>query len=152
ARSVSHRAKSSSSSLFFLFQASAHHRDLPSFPTRRSSDLVETLVARGAEAAIDGAAGLAGHAQRAAVVFGNEDGLDGIALAHVEQPLARAIGGALLGVDRRRLDAAALRKLAAEVAGQVGHGVERVGAALVDPALQLAGAKRLAAPLPDQVG
>ncbi len=43
-------------------------------------------------------------------------------------------------------------KLAAEIAGQVGHGVERIGAALVHPALQLAGAKRLAAPLPDQFG
>ena len=35
--------------------------------------------------------------------------------------------------------------------GQVGHGVERIGAALVHPALQLAGAKRLA-PLPDEFG
>src|SRR3546814_16711525 len=62
---------------------------------------VETLVPGGAEAAIDRATCLAGHAQRAAVVFGDEDGFNGIALPHVEQPLARAVGRALLGVDRK---------------------------------------------------
>ena len=43
-------------------------------------------------------------------------------------------------------------ELAAEFAGQIGHGVERIGATLVHPALQLTGAKRLAAPLPDKFG
>src|SRR5699024_12818076 len=33
--------------LFFFFQAAAAHRDLHSFPTRRSSDLIKGLRARG---------------------------------------------------------------------------------------------------------
>ncbi|MNR13618.1 hypothetical protein D3C85_1300310 [compost metagenome] len=77
-----------------------------------------------AKAAIDHAAGLAGNAKGAAVVFGNEDGFDGIALPHVEQPLARAVGRALLDIDGQGLDAAVGRELAAEFAGQIGHGVE----------------------------
>ena len=45
-----------------------------------------------------------------------------------------------------------LAQLAAEIARQIGHVVERIHAALVDPALQLFGPERLAAPLTDKLG
>jgi hypothetical protein len=51
----------------------------------------ETLVPGGAEAAAHRTTGLRRNAQRAAVVFGDEDRLDGIAAAHVEQPLDGAV-------------------------------------------------------------
>ena len=50
----------------------------------------------GAEAAADRAAGLRRHAQRAAIVLGNEHGFDGVAVADVEQPLDGAVGGFVL--------------------------------------------------------
>ena len=61
----------------------------------------EALVAGGAEAAAHGAAGLRRNAQRAAVVLGNEHGLDRIAVADVEQPLDGAVGGFVLREDRQ---------------------------------------------------
>ena len=62
----------------------------------------EALVAGRAEAAADGAAGLRRDAQRAAVVLGNEHGLDRVAVADVEQPLDGAVGRLLLADDRQR--------------------------------------------------
>src|SRR5258708_19767447 len=56
----------------------------------RAEVATEALVTRGAEAATHGAARLGRHAQRAPVIFGNENGFDGIAASHVEQPLDRS--------------------------------------------------------------
>ena len=53
---------------------------------------VEALLAGGAERAVERATRLRRDAQRAAVVLGDVDHLDRIAGAHVEQPLARAVG------------------------------------------------------------
>ena len=61
----------------------------------------EALVAGRAEAAVDGAAGLRRDAQRAALRLGDEDGLDGVAVADVEQPLDRAVERDLLADDGR---------------------------------------------------
>ena len=54
---------------------------------------VEALLAGRAERAVERAARLRRDAQRAAVVLRNVDRLDRVAVADVEQPLARAVGG-----------------------------------------------------------
>src|SRR5207248_6327468 len=41
----------------FFFHCSGHHLDLPSFPTRRSSDLLERVVARLTQARANGSIG-----------------------------------------------------------------------------------------------
>jgi hypothetical protein len=102
----------------------------------------EALVPGGAEAAAHRTTGLRRNAQRATVVFGNEHSLDGIAVAHVEQPLDGAVGGACSVMTGRPADGRS-RELVAQRLGQIAHLVEVGGAALVDPAKQLRGAKAL---------
>src|SRR5262249_61199698 len=58
-----------SSSSFFFFSCAGHHRDLPSFPTRRSSDLRRDRLGAGAES---------GH--RAGVRAGGDPGDVGVEL------------------------------------------------------------------------
>ena len=74
----------------------------------------EALVAGGAEAAIHRAARLRRDAQGAAVVFRNEDRLDRIAAADIEQPLDGAVGRRLLARHRQRRDLRATRELVAQ--------------------------------------
>mmetsp|Transcript_21677 Transcript_21677/g.84466 ORF Transcript_21677/g.84466 Transcript_21677/m.84466 type:complete len:526 (+) Transcript_21677:1337-2914(+) len=97
----------------------------------------EALVAGRAEAAAHRTAGLAGHAQRAAVVFGDEYGFDRIARADIEQPLDRAVGRDMLGDDIQRADDGTAGELLAQRLGEVGHLFEVRRALLVDPAKQL---------------
>jgi hypothetical protein len=89
--------------------------------SRRCQVAAEALVAGGAEAAAHGAAGLRRHAQRAAVGLGDEDGLDGVAAADVEQPLHGAVGrtGSLSQRQGRALGHAG--ELVAQRLRQVGH-------------------------------
>jgi hypothetical protein len=104
----------------------------------------EALVAGGAEAAAHGATGLGGHAQRAAVVLGDEHGLDGVAAAHVEQPLGGAVGRDLLGQHRQaRISARPASFSRRDLARSVMDEVLR--ALLVNPAEELGGAKALLA-------
>ncbi len=107
----------------------------------------EALLAGGAEQAIDRTPGLRGDAQRAAIGFRNEHRFHGIALPDVEQPLARAIGGDVIGDDRRRPNFGTLDQRSPEGLRKIGHLIEAVLAPLVDPAHELAGPKRLFAPL-----
>ncbi|MNT52373.1 hypothetical protein D3C72_1893970 [compost metagenome] len=51
----------------------------------------ETLVPRGTEAATHGTASLRGYTQGSAIIFGNKNRLDRIAIPHVKQPLDRAV-------------------------------------------------------------
>ena len=94
---------------------------------------------------VPGAACLRGHAERAAIILRDEDGLDGIAIADVEQPLDRAVGRFVLGDDGQALDAGAAFELVPQRLRQVGHLSEVAGALLVDPAEQLGGAEPLLA-------
>ena len=61
---------------------------------------VEALLAGRAERAVERAARLRRDAQRAAVVLGDVDRLDRVAVADVEQPLARAVGRGGVADDR----------------------------------------------------
>jgi len=88
-------------------------------------------------------AGLRRDAQGGAVFLGDVDRLDRVALADVEQPLARAVGGGFFGHHRQRADLRRAGQLGAQRARQVGHAVEVAHAAVMDPAKQLGRAKRL---------
>jgi len=100
------------------------------------------LLARRAETAVHGAAGLGGDAQGAAVVFRDEHGFHGIAIAYVNEPLARAIRRRMVADDGRGAHFGARGQLVAQRLGQVRHGVEIGSAELVYPALQLFRTKR----------
>ena len=108
---------------------------------------VEALLRGRAERAIEHAAHLRGDAQRAAIVLRDEDHLEGLARIGPQQPLARAVGRALLADDLGRADLGPLVELRAKGLGEVRHRVELALAALVHPAHELAGAERLAAQL-----
>src|SRR3546814_15396350 len=62
---------------------------------------VETLGGGGTELAVERAAHLRGHAQRAAPLVGDEHRFDGVVAVHAEQPLVGAVGGGLLELDLR---------------------------------------------------
>jgi hypothetical protein len=102
----------------------------------------EPLRAGRAERAVHGAADLRGDAQRAAVILGDEHGLDGLALARLGHPFARAVGRGLLGDQLRRTDDEHGGQLGAQFLAEVGHQREVVDAAPVDPAHHLVGAVR----------
>ena len=114
---------------------------------------VEALLAGRAERAVERAAGLRRDAQRAAVVLGDVDGLDRVAAADVEQPLARAVG------RRRVADHASAPRIVgdrgeplAQRLREVGHRAEVVDEPLVHPARHLPRAKRLLAEVGEERG
>src|SRR3546814_15149722 len=77
-----------------------------------------------AELAGEGAADLAGDAERAAVFLGDVDRLDLLAVGKAEQPLARAVLGDLGQGDVRTAHRAGRGQALAEVLGKGGHGGE----------------------------
>ena len=95
-----------------------------------------------AEAAGQRAADLGRDAQGAPVVLRDEDGLDLLAVGEAQQPLAGAVARS---AARPRSRAAPPRSLppscSRSVLGQRGHGLERGGAAVVEPVEQLARAQ-----------
>ena len=107
---------------------------------------VEALLAGRAERAVERAAGLRRDAQRAAVVFRDVDGLDRVAAADVEQPLACAVARPCCRERpaARRCSASAARRSRNALA-EVAHRLDVVREPLVDPARHLARAKRLLA-------
>src|SRR5690606_38054782 len=113
---------------------------------------VEALPPGRAERAIERAAGLRGDAERAAVRLGNENGLDRLPRADVEQPLARAVRRALLADHPRRRELGDLREPLAELQAEIGHRAEIEHAALVDPAHDLARAIRLLTERDEELG
>ena len=82
----------------------------------------QPLRAGVAERAGERAADLARDAQRAAIVFGDVDGLDSpCRRASAQQPFARAVDRHLLGDDLRPVEGEASRQLGAQLLGDVGH-------------------------------
>ena len=117
-------------------------------PIARQHDLADDL-ARGevahellragvTEAAGERAADLARDAERAAVLLGDIDGLDLLAVGKAEQPFAGAVEGDLLGHDLRPREGETRRKLRTEILGDVGHGEEVGLAPHIEPAPKLA--------------
>ena len=99
----------------------------------------EPLATRGAETTVHSASCLRRDAQRTAVVFWDEDRLDCISLTGIEQPLAGAIGGEVVAQNRHALDHGIGGQARSEGLGEVGHGLEIGGLALVQPLQQLPG-------------
>ena len=83
---------------------------------------VEALLAGGAERAVERATRLARHAERAAVGLGNEDGLNRVARAHVEEPLHGPVGRHPLGDHRQSLHDRLLGQFVTQRPRKVGHG------------------------------
>src|SRR3546814_4798482 len=84
----------------------------------------QALGAGVAELAGEGAADLAGDAERAAVFLGNVDGLNLLAVGQAQQPLAGAVPGDLGDGDLGPAHRAGLGEVLAEVLGEGGHGGE----------------------------
>src|SRR3546814_16614493 len=82
----------------------------------------QALGAGVAELAGEGAADLAGDAERAAVFLGNVDGLNLLAVGQAQQPLAGAVPGDLGDGDLGPAHRAGLGEVLAEVLGEGGHG------------------------------
>ena len=121
--------------------AHAHHHHIGHWPLQQPVGHVQltndfsgrevsskALMARGAETAVDGAAGLRRDAQGAAIVLGNKDGLDGIGLSGIEQPFSGAIGGCLVRQDRQGANLGHGGQAHSERLGQIGHVLEIGGA------------------------
>jgi hypothetical protein len=111
---------------------------------------IEALLAGGAERAVEHAARLARHAQRAAVRLRNEYRLDRIALIDLEEPLARSILRQRVADDDRGINARRRGELVAQRLRDVAHAGEIRLAALMDPAQGLARAERLLALLGEE--
>src|SRR5512139_1553236 len=90
-----------------------------------------------AKRAVERAAGLRGNAQRAAARLRDVHGLDGLARAHVEQPLARAVVGLLALQHGRKRERGQLAELLAQRRTQVCHRIEIGLMPLVQPAHDL---------------
>src|SRR5690606_2434980 len=112
----------------------------------------EPLPTGRAERAGERAARLRRDTERSAVRLGDEDGLDGLARADVEQPFARAVRRALLADHARRRELGDLREPLAELQAEIGHRAEIEHTALIDPAHDLPGAIRLLAERDEELG
>src|SRR5690606_3062364 len=82
----------------------------------------------------------------------DEDRLDGLARADVEQPLPRAVRRMLVAQHIRRADLGKLLEPRPKLHAQVGHCVELADAALIDPTHDLTGAKWLLAERDEELG
>ena len=128
-----------------FFQAAVGHPDLAD-DLGHGQVAVEALAARRAELAVERAADLRGHAERAAIVFGNEDGLDAVApmptsKSHFTVPSAERCSERIAGA---RTSAIAFSFSRSDFARSV-IASKSATAALVDPLEHLARAKRLLA-------
>ena len=102
---------------------------------------LEAVKAGGAKSAAHAATCLGGNADGKLVASRHADGLDGNTVTVLEQILARAILGNLLGELCRRIEGKSLFKLLAESLGKVGHIVKRTNVLLKDPFNKLLGAE-----------
>ena len=100
---------------------------------------IEPLLAGRAKEATHCAACLSGNAQRSAVVFRNEHRLHCVAVAHIKEPLAGAVGRMLDGNDRRRFDVGQVMQLGPKALGQIAHCIKVVLAVPMHPAGKLNG-------------
>ncbi len=94
---------------------------------------VEALLAGRAERAVERAACLRRDAQRAAVVLGDVDRLHRVAVAGVEQPLARAVGGGGVADDVGPCTVAAAASVSRSGLARSVIDADVVDEALVDP-------------------
>ena len=94
---------------------------------------LEAVKAGGAKGTAHATACLGGNADGKLVTTGHTDSLDGNAVVVLEQILARAIFGNLLGELGRRVKGKSLFKLLAESLGKIGHIVKRTNVLLKDP-------------------
>src|SRR5690606_32436315 len=119
---------------------------------RNAEVAVEALAPGRAERAVERAAGLRGDAERRAARLRNEDRLDGLTRADVEEPLAGAVRRALVTQHVGRRDLGDSLEPLAELDGTAGHRGKVRDAALIDPAHDLAGAIRLLAERDEELG
>ena len=94
-----------------------------------------------AEPAIEGAANLAGHAQRAAIGVGDEDHFEIMAISRAQQPFARAIGGMLRLYHFGATDDETLAQPGTHGLGDIRHRLEISDAAMIQPVEHLLGAQ-----------
>ncbi|MNX98809.1 hypothetical protein D3C86_1312290 [compost metagenome] len=104
---------------------------------------IETLLARGAEAAIQGATRLRRDTQGAARTLRDIHGFHTTARRHPHYPLARAIGGNIFADHFRAADFSAGLELLAQDLADVAHGIEIIDAKVVNPLHQLTGTETL---------
>lgn len=93
------------------------------------------------ERAPHAASRLGGNADGKFVASGHADRLDGNAVGELEQVLARAIAGNLLGNLLGRIEGEELGKLCSERLGKVRHIIKRTNVLIEDPFAELFGAK-----------
>ena len=115
-----------------LVQGIAGDHELPE-DLARCQVAHQALGAGVAEAASQGAADLAGNAEGAAVLLGDEDRFHLVAVGQAQQPLVGAVAGKLMRGDLRPGDVIALGQLGAKGLRQAGHYREIAGAAVIDP-------------------
>ena len=122
----------------------ARHHDLAD-DLGRAEVAHQALGAGMAEAAGQRAADLRRDAQRAAIGFGDVDGLDLLPVVKAQEPFPGAVDRDLRGRDMRAAQLVALGEPLAKALRQIGHRREIGGAAVIDPLPQLARAERLGA-------
>jgi hypothetical protein len=94
---------------------------------------VEALGGGGAELAVERAAHLRRHAQRAAAFVGNEHGFDRVLAVHAQQPLVGAVFGRFIELDLRHPHFGVGFQLAAQGFAQVRHVREFGDMTVMDP-------------------
>ncbi len=95
---------------------------------------VEALFAGRAERTVERATCLRRNAQRAAIGFRNVHRLDRVRFAHVEQPLAGAVGCSRVAHDRGRPDLGVARQRFARRLGEIAHHFDAIRQPVVHPA------------------
>src|SRR5690606_9600702 len=97
----------------------------------------EALLAGGAEAAVETAAGLRGYAESSAPGLGDVDHFHAAATLHLDDPLVAAVSGGERLADAWRTDLGNLLEFVAQGLADIAHGVEVDHTLLVYPLLQL---------------
>jgi hypothetical protein len=80
---------------------------------------------------------LARDAQRAAILFGDINGLHILAVGEAEQPFARPVHGDLFRNNPRPVERIACPEGGAQILGHIGHDLERSRPAHIEPAPEL---------------
>src|SRR5437867_727397 len=117
---------------------------------RGSQITIETLLAGGAKGAVERAPRLRRDAQRASVILRYIDCIHRIAIADIEQPLARAGAGNRSAHDDRSTNLCIMGQHLARGLGKVGHLPHSAREAMMDPAQRLLRPKRLLAALGEE--
>src|SRR5437899_2284980 len=111
---------------------------------------IEALLAGSAKGAVERAARLRRDAQGAPVILRYIDCVHRIAIADIEQPLARAVAGDRVAHDDRRTNLCIMDQHLARSLGEVGHLLDSAREMVMDPAQRLLRPKRLLAALGEE--